>query len=87
MISSKNIRYLPINDSFVLVRVVYIARNSFIFGDMYVNIRPADVVNGLDALYISVGSYQTVKEGNYWFGLCCLMPLSTIFQLYRGGQH
>jgi hypothetical protein len=21
-----------------------------------------------------------------WFGLCCLKPLSTIFQLYRGGR-
>jgi hypothetical protein len=21
-----------------------------------------------------------------WLGLCCLTPLSTIFQLYRGGR-
>ena len=29
--------------------------------------------------YLNVGLYV-------WFGLCCLTPLSTIFQLYRGGK-
>jgi hypothetical protein len=29
---------------------------------------------------------MTVYMFLVWFGLCCLAPLLTIFQLYRGGQ-
>jgi len=29
---------------------------------------------------------EEMKYRLVWFGLCCLMPRSTIFQLYRGGQ-
>ena len=41
--------------------------------------------------YISQESYCQVESSAFsWTeleaGLCCLMPLSTIFQLYRGGQ-
>ena len=37
------------------------------------------------ALYkTNINGYPTIFL--YWFGLCCVTPLSTIFQLYRGGQ-
>ena len=30
--------------------------------------------------------YCNLKQNKSWFDLLCLTPLSTIFQLYRGGQ-
>jgi hypothetical protein len=47
-------------------------------------------------LYIEIFMYQVQSEifmselfhskNKDWLGLLCIMPLSTIFQLYRGGQ-
>jgi hypothetical protein len=35
---------------------------------------------------ILMNSLEKSPSEQGWFGLWCLMPLSTIFRLYRGGQ-
>jgi len=39
-----------------------------------------------DISYAVNSSIYTNKQTKTWLGLWCLTPLSTIFQLYRGGQ-
>ena len=36
---------------------------------------------------INFRGLKKIKVRGYGLGLCCLMPLSTIFQLYRSGHN
>ena len=36
--------------------------------------------------FLKPGGWAGILSVFWWFGLCCLVPISTIFQLYHGGQ-
>jgi hypothetical protein len=42
--------------------------------------------NSINYIYIHYAQISLIFEEAYMFGLWYLMPLSTIFQRYRGGQ-
>jgi hypothetical protein len=85
--------YLLIQDSTMYLNVGY---GSWIYNYLVVssNTLPHSIRAHLSihhpwgwAIFMRRISLQAIHlEGLVWFGLWCLTPLSTIFQLYRGGQ-
>jgi hypothetical protein len=41
---------------------------------------------GSSTFYLSILVYIVICSNELWVWSCCLMPLSTIFQLYRGSH-
>ena len=47
---------------------------------------PVSKKHSLQILYTNFKPISIINRNYIWFGLWCLKPLSTIFQLYRGRQ-
>ena len=45
-----------------------------------------EILVNISKLHFYLYSFVFLLIFKFGLGLCCLMPLSTIFQLYRGGQ-